>query len=456
VAADLEHALELLAKLPDGESAAGQMEIMQKLGAIYFALEDFSRSISILETVAERATRTQDSLSEILSLFQLGVIWGRISAPDVARISSRLLELCDREKDPILRRRARMGGLLLRLSIGDWKEQGARQFRDELAAVRSHLDSHALAAHVAEYALFQFSLSDYQDSLHSLEEALPLLVQAGDIRHRFGLTTLIMVLAFSGNWGKAMLIARDAVATAQKNENHSREAVLRVYQALVHLVANDWTGALELCEAAFPALSDPYQIMFLREGLVLAGTALVGLGRYDLAARYLSQARDGMDAQPVSMDWYWRMPLQAALTELSLQRGELEQARVEARRFVEISLGTQERTWQALAWEAGARVALAGSDLQHGRECIQKAIAAMQGFDLPLAAWHAHATAMQLFPEAVEEHHRLAADVVLRLAESLQEFPQSRDRFLSSAWVRNVTTTQLRAIPSAATALQAK
>jgi len=66
----------------------------------------------------------------------------------------------------------------------------------------------------------------------------------------------------------------------------------------------------------------------------------------------------------------------------------------------------------------------------------------MQGFDLPLAAWRAHATAMQLFPETAEEHHRLSADMVLRLTDSLTEFPQSRDTFPSSEPVRRVTANQ--------------
>lgn len=96
-----------------------------------------------------------------------------------------------------------------------------------------------------------------------------------------------------------------------------------------------------------------------------------------------------------------------------------------------------------MAWEARARVALAASHLQQGQECIRKAIAVMEGFDVPLAFWRVHTTAMQLFPENAEEHNRLATGVVLRLAESLKEFAQSRDTFLSSKSVRNITTNQM-------------
>ena len=443
VAADLEHALELLSRLPKGEGTAAEMEIMQKLGAIYFALEDLSRSIAVLEQVADRAALAHEGLAEMNALFQVGCVLTRTSNSRTLNVAQRLLDLSHREKDPGLQARAQMCALMLRLMALGVKQEDAQQFRSALAEVSSSLDSHAQAAHTAQYAAFELFKSDYQSSIRTLEETLPVLVEAGDIGHRFALIGLVMGLVFCGNWGKALRVAQNAVATAQKNEDHIRESALRVYQALAHVFAHDWTGALESCESALPALSNPGRVLFFREALVLAGTALVGLGRYELASNYLLQARDGMDANQVSLEWYWRMPLQAALTELYLQRGELAQAQVEAQRFVEASLATEERAWQALAWEASARVALAGSDLQQGQECIRKAIAVMEGFDVPPAFWRVHATAMQLFPENAEEHHRVAVDVVLRLAESLKEFPQSRDRFLSSKSVRNIIANQM-------------
>lgn len=443
VAADLEHALELLGRLPDGEGTAAEMEIMQRLGAIYFALEDFPRSISLLETVAARAAHDHDGLSEMNALFQMGYLLSRTSALRTLNVAQRLSDLSHREKDPVLQARQKMCALSLRMGVQSLKEEDAQQFRSALAEVRSRLDNHALAVHTGEYAVFELFRSDYQSSVRTVEEILPVLIEAGDIRHRFGLGALVMGLVFSGNWGKALRVAQDAVASAQKNEDRIRESVLRVYQAMARVFAHDWSGTLDLCEPALAVLRDPERVVFFREVLVLAGTALVGLGRYELASSYLLQARNGMERQPVSMEWYWKMPLQAALTELYLQRGEPAQAQVEAQRFVEASLATEERTWQGLAWEASARVALAGSDLQNGRQYIQRAIAIMQGFDLPLAAWRVHATAMHLFPENAEEHHRLAAAAILRLADSLKEFPQSRDTFLSSKSVRNITLNHL-------------
>jgi hypothetical protein len=103
-----------------------------------------------------------------------------------------------------------------------------------------------------------------------------------------------------------------------------------------------------------------------------------------------------MNRQAVIHDWYSRMLLESAVTELSLAKGDLAEARLQADRFLSATLATAERTWQALAWEASARVAVASLDWERAHECIANALAVMEGFETPLAAWRVHATAADL------------------------------------------------------------
>jgi Transposase IS66 family len=56
----------------------------------------------------------------------------------------------------------------------------------------------------------------------------------------------------------------------------------------------------------------------------------------------------------------------------------------------------RERTWQAWAWEANARVAIAEPDLEKARHCITKALLLMESWEIPLAAWRVHSTAAEL------------------------------------------------------------
>jgi len=75
----------------------------------------------------------------------------------------------------------------------------------------------------------------------------------------------------------------------------------------------------------------------------------------------------------VMLDWYWRMLLESGLTEVWLAKGDLVQARLQAERFLEITLATAKRTWQALAWEANVRVAMTEGDIPraHVNRCLR-------------------------------------------------------------------------------------
>jgi hypothetical protein len=139
----------------------------------------------------------------------------------------------------------------------------------------------------------------------------------------------------------------------------------------------------------------------------------------------------------------WRMPLAAGLTGLWLAKGDRARARLEAERFLDMSLATAERTWQALAWEANARVALANRDYGRARECIGKAVSTVQGFEVPLAAWRVHATAAHIEEqsgnlESARFHRDVSRATILRPANSLSEQEPLREIFLSAPAVARI------------------
>jgi len=150
-----------------------------------------------------------------------------------------------------------------------------------------------------------------------------------------------------------------------------------------------------------------------------------------------------MDRQPVIHDWYCRMMLGQALTDVWLARDDLMQAGLEAERFLALTLATAERTWQALAWEASARVAMAEDDHHRARTCIEKALSAMEGFEVPLAARRVHRSAADLNRRggneaAAKRHRELSRSTVLKLANSLPDNGPLRDTFLSAPSVHGI------------------
>jgi hypothetical protein len=112
-------------------------------------------------------------------------------------------------------------------------------------------------------------------------------------------------------------------------------------------------------------------------------------------------------------------------------------------RFLDKALATEERTWQGLAWEIHARVALENRDHARARECIGKAVSTVQGFEVPLATWRAHATAAHIEEEAgnlesARSHRDSSRATILRLANSLPEHEPLRKIFLDAPAVARV------------------
>jgi tetratricopeptide (TPR) repeat protein len=219
----------------------------------------------------------------------------------------------------------------------------------------------------------------------------------------------------------------------------------------MHLNALDFRGVLAICRSALVQLQDP---AFRnappgqrRRALILSGAASAALGDYASALEDLSTAAREMDNETVLFDWYWRMPLAAGLTESWLAKGDHVGARREADRFLDLALATAEPTYQGLAWEANARVALANRDHARARECIGHAVSAVQGLEVPLAAWQVHATAAHIEEEsgeleAARSHRDLSRATILQLANSLPEREPLREIFLSAPAVARVFVAQ--------------
>ncbi len=142
-------------------------------------------------------------------------------------------------------------------------------------------------------------------------------------------------------------------------------------------------------------------------------------------------------------DRYYRLLLESAFTELWSAQGDLAQARAQGERFLDVTLATTERTWQALALEANARVAMADGDLEDARQFIDKALSTVDGLELPLASWRVHATAAAREErvgeaESAERHRKLSCETILKIADSLPPEDPLRRIFLSASSVAKI------------------
>jgi len=306
-----------------------------------------------------------------------------------------------------------------------------------------------VASHLIEFNFIRWISSEYRAARQDAVESLAILADARvetpylSLAHWLSHFTLPWSLLFLGEWGQALRTLTAELTLADKNGERHRAQTLLLYRAWIHLHAMDFPAVLEACGSVLPSFDDPARAPWRRWCLALAGSAEAASGRYEAAEQHLLAARGEMDRLPVIHDWYSRMILQGALSELWLAKRDLAQARLEAERFLELTRATAERTWQALAWDTNARVATAERDLNRAQNCIDHALSTMEGFEVPLAAWRVHDTAAELYAglgnnAAAEPHRALSRATILTLADSLPHDEPLRARFLSAPAVRRI------------------
>src|SRR5262249_50492369 len=94
-------------------------------------------------------------------------------------------------------------------------------------------------------------------------------------------------------------------------------------------------------------------------------------------------------------------------------------------------------------WDLDARVAMAEKDWKGAEEKIEKAVAVLRTFEIPITAWRIHATRSDLYRHAkngtaAEAERTRAEAIILALADSFAPDDPLRHAFLAAAQVRQI------------------
>ena len=446
-AALLERALTLVGKLSEEERASGEVGILQKLAPIYL-VSLHARALVTYEALASRAAYYGMIDVEVPALIEMAnfLSWNN---------SQRCLEVLDRaiarstlQVDPLARARSRMKCSYWRIWASGWNDEDAVVCRNALSEIRQAGDQNVVALHSIDYSNLLFMRSEYRDSRGIALEALEVLTEGDDANSYATFPEInagyivYLDLLFLGAWGEALPQVETVIAALTRSGSGFAQG-MRFWRAWLNIYAMDFAGALEICKSAASLLGDQISPADQRFYLAMAGTAEVGLGNHERGLEHLSLAIQEMDRQMVVNDWQCRLVVESALTELRLAKGDIVQAQAQAERFLRAALATAERTYQALAWEVNARVALAEDNRNRAQECLAKALSTMEGFEVPLAAWRVHATAAELYilardQKSAKHHRELSRATILKLAESLPAEDHLRKTFLSAPSVAKI------------------
>jgi hypothetical protein len=245
---------------------------------------------------------------------------------------------------------------------------------------------------------------------------------------------------FVGEFGNSLTAFEASILACRKEGNLAGAQSLGLWRCMLLFQLTDYEGMLEVCVPVASADSTPIIVLPFerRLSLVMCGLAEAGLGNAAAARDYLLEAERQIGERPVMLDWYMTLMLEWGRVNLLLLTGARAEAAARADRFIRLAAETDERTWQALAFETWARVALGRGAATEALEVITKALAATKGFETPLADWRVHATAAVAYrvignPQLASRHAHLAATTRRQLVESLPQRHRLRALFESSA-----------------------
>jgi len=440
----LQRAAGFVRRLPEPEAVTCEIEVLEQLGISYIALIDIRGALETYQALVALAARNGLIDVQVRALLEMVLPAAWTSTELSLETSERALELSARQDDPLMRTRTRARCLQSRAMAGAWGREDAESARKAMAEIERRCDRFTIAKHRVVFAFLQSYSSQYREAHRSGTDGFSVLLEQDDVNPYLGMLCQIhnylvpRNLMFLGEWGQALKEVQATSGLCQKNGNHARGQTARMTRAWVHLHAMDYRGVVAICEAIFASVRIPQAVRLWH---ILTGTAKAALGDHDSALDHLMNARAQMDRQPLMDDWDQIMPLQAGLVELWLAKGDLLRAHDEAARFLEVALATEERTYQGLACEANARVALAGTDWTRAQEYIEKGLSTVEGYEVPLASWRVHGTAAALYERAnkddsAEKHREISRATIMELANSLAPEDPLRTTFLASGPVR--------------------
>ena len=446
----LQHAAALLGGLPEPDRAISEIGVLEELASHYVAVADIRAALETYETLVGRAARLGRIDVEIRALLDMALPAAWTSAQVYLETVERALRLSAMQEDPLMRARTRARCFQMRACAGRWSQEDAESCREAIEEIVREGDRIVVAEHRLEYTYMQSLSSQYEEAHRSGVESLAILLQQDDLNPYFGVLYQIhrhlvpRNFLFWGEWGQALKETEGAIALLQKNGASGRDWLL--FKAWVHLHAMDFSGVVAICDDVRDSVRIPSAIRLWH---ILAGSAEAALGNHDRALDHLTKVNEEMGRQPLMDDWFQSMQVQAGLVELWLAKGNPARARHAAERFLAVALATAERTYQGLAWEANARVAMAAEEWNSVEECLAKALSTIEGYEVPLAAWRVHRTAAEFYErteniDLSEHHRRLSGVTIMKLANSLGTEETLRATFLAAPPVRKVIDYQGR------------
>jgi DNA-binding winged helix-turn-helix (wHTH) protein/tetratricopeptide (TPR) repeat protein len=439
----LDHALALVPRCPAATQVSLEILLQERLGDTHYWFGAMHASARAYESEAARAAAAGLEAARVHALSCLVRPFGLIDPDRGIAAMEEAERLAAGLGDPLQQAHIRLLAAGSRLLYDKWRTND----RDTCASAREaihRLTGAELPAYPRViYAHVQLLQGEYTDALRNLDPGMPTMSEPASLMaYFFELSGRTLALLHSGQFGELVQIIRAGTAMAEKNG--SDPWLFSYREAWLRTVIQDFAGARQLCETLTGATTREHSHVQPRTiARLAAGYADIERGRYDDAIQQFHAVLNPEVTPKFFLHWYWRMNAQLGLCNACLAAGNLGQARKEADCFLESACATGEPNLQAFAWEAQARLEMAGQNWTAAADKIQRGLAIVEAFTIPTAAWQVHATFSDLSRHvkdgaATERHRARAEAIILSLAGSFSPDDPLRALFLRAPGVRRI------------------
>ena len=410
----LDQADTFIAHLPVDVRPVQRIEIAEARASLYAAAHD-PQAVDAYRTLHKQAVQLGKIGVQLRARLGLAYVLGWNDQASSVECLDDALRLTASFPDRQVGAATQVDCNVRRIWTQGWSASGAQQCVDALATLREVGDPVSIAKAQLEHCMLLMVSTRYRAALDTVQASYRVLYEQAlrqpcfDIARamwmvRMGVPWALMSL---GDLGRSLDEFDRGIQIFHDNGNYFAARTLQVYRGWLLIHTMDFETVVDLDrqfgEAVNHSASDVEtreRVAFLppqqRVWTILAGLAHAGLDECAAAEARFADAERHMEREPITFDWYWRLALEWGWADLALARGDREAARWRARRLLERALATDERTWQALAWETMASVSLNEGDLENAMVHLDAAFSATGGFETPLANWRLHRAAARL------------------------------------------------------------
>lgn len=433
----LQHAREFFPKLNEDTRLEREILVSKLIGDAHYALGEVIDAAQSYEMEVAQAAQADWTEAQLSALSRLAYAAAITDAERGIAASERAVRVSMEVSNPSLLSRANVLAAGFRIVLDRWRKEDAAICAAAELIVDPLRGSDAPAGNEMLYASHaRIFRGQYREALRNAQGGVSEAGATTSLMQYLGSWGGMLALLHMGQFGELLRVVRSATAMAQRNGNNLWFFAFTGVEAWLRSLTLDFEGARRLSKLILKGDLGRAARTPKAMALLFLGYAEIGLRNSGEAVHHFSEVEE-MTKEKFYLYWYWRMLAELGISRAWLESGNLVKARQQADCFLESALSTEDPHLQALAWETKARVAFAAGEWTEAEPLVLQALAILQRFDVPIAAWQVHATAWDLYRQLGQEdkadQHRNNAEMIIRaIANSFASEEPLREIFLKA------------------------